>query len=66
MSGPKSVYHITQPLFDERMAEWGETNGRDVFEPEKQRKSQLLGPDGKPLRYPRHRLGFDLTPRGRK
>lgn len=32
-----------------------------------ERISQLLGPDGEPLLvpYPRNRIGFDLTPRGK-
>ena len=31
-----------------------------------ERISELLGPDGEPLRvaYPRNRIGFDLTPKG--
>lgn len=39
-----------------------------VDAPRHERISELLGPDGEPLRigYSRPRLGFDLTPRGRK
>lgn len=37
----------------------------DVWHSPAERISELLGPDGEPLRvsYPRPRLGFDLTPR---
>jgi hypothetical protein len=37
----------------------------DVWEDEKTRVSALLGPDGHPLiiDLPRHRIGFDLTPK---
>ena len=39
-----------------------------VYAPDHTRISALLGPDGEPLRVPyaRPKLGFDLTPKGKK
>lgn len=34
-----------------------------VQEADKPDESKLLGPDGKPLRYARQPMGFDLRPR---
>lgn len=58
------MLNVTQPAFDQEMDQWGKTRGQDVHEGG-HRLSLLLGPDGEPLVYPKHRLGFDLTPRRR-
>jgi hypothetical protein len=62
-----AAYHVTDPRMDhERMAEWGEVKGTDVFVDETVILSAVLGPDGEPLVYERYPLGFDLTPKGRR
>ncbi len=38
----------------------------EVHESDKPSHSAVLGPDGRPLRYQRHAIGFDLTPRPRR
>jgi hypothetical protein len=39
----------------------------DVFVAERETHSQLLGPDGKPLRYaPPQPIGFDLRPKSER
>lgn len=53
---------VTQHWFDHDMPHWGVSKGAEVHE-QGSRLSRLLGPDGNPLVYPKHRLGFDLTPR---
>jgi hypothetical protein len=58
------MLNVTQPVFDGDMDQWGKTRGQEVHD-EGHRFSGLLGPDGAPLVYPKHRLGFDLTPRRR-
>lgn len=58
------MLNVTQPAFDGDMDQWGKTRGQEVHE-DGHRFSGLLGPDGMPLVYPKHRLGFDLTPRRR-
>lgn len=42
--------------------------GVTVDAPRHERISAILGPDGEPLKvgYARPRLGFDLTPRGKR
>ena len=43
----------------------GFTPDPEVWSAPHERVSELLGPDGEPLRvaYPRPKLGFDLTPK---
>lgn len=45
------------------MQDWGETEGRDVFEDAVERKSEVLGPDGEPfiVRRAKQRIGFRLN-----
>lgn len=59
------MLNVTQHWFDHDMDQWGKTRGDEVHE-SGNRMSRLLGPDGNPLLYPKARLGFDLTPRGRR
>lgn len=61
----RSGLHYSQPNFRDDMDLWGETKGEEIWQ-EDRRKSAVLGPDGNPLEYIKPRLGFDLTPRGRK
>jgi hypothetical protein len=56
---------VTQHGFDHDMDQWGKSRGEEVFE-QGPRLSRLLGPDGMPLVYPKARLGFDLSPRGKR
>lgn len=46
---------------------WGYGDGHhfadQVHESDRPEESKLLGPDGKPLRYARQPMGFDLRPR---
>lgn len=61
------MIHITQAGHD-----WPELDADgfcpqpDVWHTPAERVSELLGPDGEPLRVPyaRNRIGFDLTPKG--
>ena len=59
------MLNVTQHWFDHDMDQWGKTQGADVHEAPN-RLSRLLGPDGTPLVFPKHRLGFDLTPKSRR
>lgn len=48
---------------------WGEGShlmADQCFEQERDTHSRLLGPDGKPLRYERIKMGFDLSPRSKR
>ena len=57
---PRAAYHITQPTFDERMADWGDVKGSEVFESDDVFVSPVLGPDGRNLVYEREPVGFVL------
>ena len=47
------------------MEDWGETEGRDVFEDPAERESEILGPDGRPfiIRQARRPIGFRVASR---